>query len=177
MNWKRARLKVLRSALVLGCAAAVASPTLAQTPAAASDWGTYAGAAVGDPDFGNLGLKVFFGQQLQRYFGWEAGLTRFLRDVDATPFGDVKTDFWGVSGSAVGILPVTGEFSAFGKLGLMAGRKRIRGGAGGDRTENELNPLIGIGARYQLTPRAALRAEYEAFGQGDLISIGASYRF
>jgi len=177
MKSKKTRLTVLRSALTCGCAIALSGPALGQAPAAGSDWGTYVGAGIGDPDFGNLGLKVFFGQQLHPYFGWEAGLMRFLRDVDSTPFGDVRTDFWGLSGAGLGILSFSPELSAFGKLGLMAGRKRIRGGAGGDRTDNELNLLLGVGVRYQITPRAAVRAEYETFDQGDLVSVSATYRF
>jgi len=176
MKSKKTRPTVLRSVLAVGCAIALSGSAFAQAPAAGSDWGTYVGAGIGDPDFGNLGVKVFFGQQLHPYFGWEAGLMRFLRDVDETPFGDVRTDFWGLSGAGLGILSFNPDLSAFGKLGLMAGRKRIRG-AGGDRTDNELNLLLGIGVHYKLTPRAAIRAEYETFDQGDLVSVSATYRF
>lgn len=171
------RGKTWRRQLVLASLlGALAVPALAQTPAATSDWGTYVGAAGGVPDFGDVGLKVFGGQQLHRYFGWEAAITRFARETDNTPLGDVDTDFWGISGAAVGILAVNTEFSGFAKLGLMAGRKRTRG-PGGDRNDNDLNLLFGIGARYAITPRAALRAEYEDFDQGNLFSVGVTYRF
>jgi len=163
-----------RQALLLCCVAGLAAPGFAQ--AQSSDWGTYVGASVGDPNFGDVGLKIYAGQQLHRYFGWEAGITRFAREVDTTPFGDVKTDFWGISGAAVGILPINADFSAFGKAGLMAGRKRISGPAGDDN-HDELNLLFGVGARYALTPNAAIRAEYETFSQGNLFSVGATYRF
>jgi len=162
--------------LVLGCLGALSGPALAQSSAPGLPWGNYIGAALGVPDFGDVGLKVFGGQQLHRYYGWEAAVTRFAREVESTPLGDVRTDFWGISGAAVGILPVNNEFSAFGKLGLMAGRKRVRG-PGGDRNDNDLNLLVGVGARFALTPRAAIRAEYEDFNQGNLISVGVTYKF
>lgn len=157
-------------------ALSVSGSAFAQSSSTELPWGNYVGAAVGVPNFGDLGLKVFGGQQLHRYFGWEAAVTRFAHEVESTPLGDVRTDFWGLSGAAVGILPVNADFSAFAKLGLMAGRKRIRG-PGGDRNDNDLNPLIGVGARYALTPRAAIRAEYEDFDQGNLISVGVTYSF
>ncbi len=165
-----------RTAAALSCMAAFSAPAFAQLSAQGTDWGTYVGASIGLPDFGDVGLKVYGGQQLHKYFGWEASLVNFVREVQNTPTGDVKRDFFGASGAAVGILPVNADFSAFGKLGLMAGRKRIRG-PGGDSNENELNLLVGVGARYALTPRAAIRAEYEDFNQGNLISVGVTYKF
>jgi Outer membrane protein beta-barrel domain len=164
-----------QKALVVCCLGLLGAPAFAQS-VSGSDWGTYVGASAGIPDFGDLGVKVYIGQQLHPYFGWEAGVTRFAREIESTPFGDVRTDFWGVSGALVGILPVNGEFSAFGKAGVMAGRKRVRG-PGGDDNHDQLNLLVGVGARYALTPRAAVRAEYETFDQGNLISVGATYRF
>lgn len=165
-----------RQALMLCCLGALSGGALAQASAPNTDWGTYMGAAAGVPDFGDVGLKVFIGQQLHRYFGWEAAVTRFAREIESTPFGDVRSDFWGVSGAGVGILTINSEFSAFGKLGLMAGRKRVRG-PGGDTKDNDVNLLVGIGARYALTPRAAIRAEYEDFNQGNLFSVGVTYKF
>jgi OOP family OmpA-OmpF porin len=165
-----------RTAAAIACAAGFTSPAFAQFSAQGSDWGTYVGGSAGVPEFGDIGLKAFFGQQLHKYFGWEVSAVRFARETQSTPAGDVRTDLWGLGGAAVGILPVNAEFSAFGKLGLMGGRKRIRG-PGGDRDENEVNLLVGIGARYAITRNVALRIEYEDFNQGNLLSAGASYRF
>jgi opacity protein-like surface antigen len=165
-----------QAALAWYCLGALTGTAYAQSSSQALGWGDYLGAAAGVPNFGDVGLKVFGGQQLHRYFGWEASIMRFAREVNSTPLGDVRTDFWGVSGAAVGILPVNSDFSAFAKLGAMAGRKRVRG-PGGDNDDNALNLLVGIGARYALTPRAAIRAEYEDFNQGNLISVGVTYKF
>lgn len=164
------------TAAAMCCMAAFSAPAFAQLRAQGTDWGNYIGASAGVPDFGDVGLKIFGGQQLHKYFGWEASIVRFVREVESSPGGDVSTDFWGIGGAAVGILPVSNEFSAFGKLGAMAGRKRIRG-PGGDRNDNDLNLLVGIGARYAITPQVAIRAEYEDFNQGNLISVGVSYKF
>src|SRR5512134_2909591 len=136
-----------RQFLLASLLGALSVPALAQSPGITGDWGTYVGAAAGVPDTGDVGLKVFVGQQLHRYFGWEAAITRFARETDNTPLGEVRTDFWGVSGAAVGILAVNPEFSGFAKIGAMAGRKRVRG-PGGDRNDNDLNLLFRIGARY-----------------------------
>lgn len=168
-NWRRTAAAMCFSS---SCLFGISMPAVAQSV----DWGTYAGASVGVPDFGDVGLKVFLGQQLHRYYGWEAGITRFAREVERTAAGDVKSDFWGLSGAAVGILPVNAEFSAFAKAGLMAGRKRVET-PNGNRTDNDLNLLVGVGARYALTPRAAIRAEFETFNQGNLFSVGVSYKF
>jgi hypothetical protein len=176
MSVQSKRMSGLARLLVAAGLNAAAVPALAQSSVQVQGWGNYVGAAVGVPDFGDVGLKVFGGQQLHRYFGWEAALTRFGSETDRTPLGDVRTDFWGISGAAVGILPVSNDFQAFAKLGLMAGRKRVRG-PGGDRNDNDLNPLFGIGARFALTPNAGIRAEYEDFNQGNLISVGVTYRF
>jgi OOP family OmpA-OmpF porin len=161
--------------LVLCCVGAVCGPTFAQS-SSPYDWGTYVGGSIGIPNFGTVGLKGFVGQQLFPYFGWEAALTTFARDIESTPLGDVKTDFWGASGAGVGILPLNKDFSLFGKLGLMAGRKRIRG-PNGEVDENDVNFLLGGGARFALTPRVAIRAEYEDFHQGNLFSVGVTYKF
>jgi opacity protein-like surface antigen len=163
-------------ALLLCCVGTLSGAAVAQASRPGLDWGNYIGAAAGVPEFGDLGLKIFGGQQLHPYFGWEAALTRFVREVETTPFGDVRSDFWGLSGAAVGILPFSKEFSGFAKLGAMAGRKRVSG-PGGDNSDSEFNLLFGIGARFALTPRAAIRAEYEDFHQGNLFSVGVTYKF
>jgi len=162
--------------LLVCCLSASSQTALAQSAPAGPGWGTYVGGAVGVPDFGTVGLKAFVGQQLFPYFGWEAALTQFVRDVETTSTGDVRTDFWGVSGAAVGILPFNKDFSGFAKLGLMAGRKRISG-PNGEITDNDVNFLLGIGGRFALTPRVALRAEYEDFHQGNLVSVSVTYKF
>jgi len=166
-NWRR-------HAILLCCASVLSGGAFAQS--SGPGWGTYVGGAIGVPNFGNVGLKAFVGQQLHPYFGWEAALTQFVREVESTPAGDVKTDFWGASGAALGILSFNQQFAGFAKLGLMAGRKRIRG-PNGDITDNDLNLLLGIGGRFALTPRFALRAEYEDFHQGNLFSVSVTYKF
>jgi hypothetical protein len=37
--------------------------------------------------------------------------------------------------------------------------------------------LFALGARFALTPRIAIRGEYEDFHQGDLFSVGVTYKF
>lgn len=160
----------------LGAAAVLSAAPVAAHAQARSDWGSYLGAGIGEPDFGDVGLKVFGGQQLHPNFGWEAAYTKFVKEKLRTPFGERSTDFWGLSAAAVGIIPLPQNFSVYGKLGLIYGRTRVRVG-GVSTTDGDFDPLIGIGGRYQLTPQVALRLEFEEFDQGNLLSASVTYRF
>jgi OOP family OmpA-OmpF porin len=166
----RASIAALATVALFGLA-----PIAAQAQAR-SDWGNYIGVGIGEPDFGDVGLKVFGGQQLHPNFGWEGAYTKFVKEKIRTPFGERSTDFWGLSAAAVGIIPLPQNFSVYGKLGLMYGRTRVRVG-GVSTTDGDFNPLIGVGGRYQLTPQVAFRLEFEEFDQGNLLSAGVTYRF
>ncbi len=146
------------------------------TPGGAYDWGNYVGVSIGDPDFGDLGAKAYVGQQFHPNIAWEASYLKFFEDEVRGPFGTSRADFWGLSGAAIGILPLQQGFSVFGKLGLVYGRARVRVN-NFEVKDSDTNLLIGVGGRYQLTPRVAIRVEFEDFDQGDLFSAGVTYRF
>ncbi|MCS6944407.1 MAG: outer membrane beta-barrel protein [Sutterellaceae bacterium] len=164
-----------RSLAIAAVAALIVAAPAAQAQMR-QNWGSYVGVAVGEPEFGDLGLKIYGGQQLLPNFGWEAAFTQFVKEKIRTPLGERSTDYWGLSVAAVGIIPLPQNFSVYGKLGLNYGRVRVRA-SGGSSTDGEFNPLIGVGGRYQLTPQVALRLEFEEFDQGNLLSFGISYRF
>jgi opacity protein-like surface antigen len=168
--------KTLAVAVVSAAFVVSAGTAQAQQPASAHEWGSYLAAGVGEPEFGELGLKIFGGQQFHPNLAGEVGFMHFIDDSTPTPFRDVKTEFWGLSAAAVGILPLQPGLSAFGKLGVIYGRARIRTPTG-TRRDSEFNPLIGIGVQYQLTPRVGVRVEFEEFDQGNLLSAGAAFRF
>ncbi len=176
MNTRNLTKTLVALSFLVATALANAQAQRSTAPAGAYDWGNYVGASIGDPDFGDLGAKVYGGQQFHPNIAWEASYIKFFKDEIRGPLGTSRTDFWGVSGAAIGILPLQQGFSVFGKLGLVYGRARVRVG-NFDVTDRDTNFLIGVGGRYQLTPRVAIRVEFEDFDQGDLFSAGVTYRF
>lgn len=165
-------------AAMAAAATIAASPVHAQTGRAAhaDNWGTFLGASIGDSDF-DTGFKLFGGQQFHRHFAWEVQYTDF-GDRGAPPFGPTaKTSAWALGGSLVGLLPVSADFSLFGKLGAHYTKVKISGpGVGRSNSDVELG--IGAGLSYRLTPQLTLRAEVEDIGDpGEMISVGLQFRF
>lgn len=163
----------------IAIAAAVAvQPAYAQAgrAAQAESWGTFLGASIGDSDF-DTGFKLFAGQQFHRNFAWEIQYTDF-GDRSERRFGTfVEASAWALGGSLVGLLPVSPEFSLFGKLG--AHYTKVKFSAPGISTsDSDVELGIGAGLSYRLTPQLALRAEIEDIGDpGEMISVGLQFRF
>ncbi len=149
-------------------------------------------------DTRDLGFKLFGGYQLNRQFALEGGyfdLGKFNFTATTQPPGTLegKAKFKGVNLDAVGILPFTDKFSAFGRAGVQyAKTKASFKGSGAvrvvnpDRSEKGANYKVGAGLQYALTPQLGLRAELERYrmkdaignkGDVDLASLGVIYRF
>jgi OOP family OmpA-OmpF porin len=176
---KASRLKAVRWASVVAASAllAVAPGAGAQqrTTPAADNWGTYAGASIGDTDF-DLGLKVFVGQQFHPYLAWEAQFIHFGEEDFRIGGLNVKRSASALGGSIVGLLPVSPNVDLFGKLGAHYVRVRSRGGASGSDSDFDLG--IGAGVRFRINPQVSLRLEVEDIGDGgDVISVGVQWRF
>ena len=94
--------------------------------------------------------------------------------------GEVKSR--AVFVDAVGILPLTPEFSMFGKVGAAYARTKATASAtflgareSDSDSDSEYVPKAGFGAEYALTKTVALRAEYERyFDVGDEDKTGES---
>lgn len=148
------------------------------------------------------GYKIYGGLRFGRHFALEGGYSDFgsfsFRRVVAAPIAGTATANVQSSGAhfdVVGILPLGQRFELFGKLGIIrtvtTTRTATTGpvlvfGSGEERDIN-FSPRIGAGAEFRLTPRLALRLEYEdqnldfeLFGESksvQLLSLGLKLRF
>jgi OOP family OmpA-OmpF porin len=144
------------------------------------------------------GYKLFGGYQYNKNFAVEAGyfdLGRFGFVANTTPAGTLNGDIKirGLNLDAVGILPITEKFSAFGRLGVTYARTNgAFAGTGAvnvlntNPSENDANLKVGLGVQYAMTDALSLRAEIERYrindavgnkGDVDMASIGLVYRF
>jgi hypothetical protein len=154
----------------------------------------------GMTDRNATGLKFFGGRQINSHFAIEGqfqGLDKvkgqFTGTVDG-PEGASGTSSYESTGlgiAAVGILPITKDFSAFGKLGLMHWSSSMTTSAVVgtfspvmvSRTvkDNGNDAYYGLGLKYDLTPGAGLRLEWERSrihsGNNDLLSANIVFGF
>jgi len=173
-----------------GLLAAVAALTLASTAvlAQSAQSGPYLGATIGRPDWhadsvggvsgdsSGTAYKIYGGYRINPNFALELGAVRLGRL--SGPLGDAKAN--GYSLDAVGLLPLSAQWSALGSLGV----GRMKTSAGG-LDDTGTAPKFGLGAQYQLNSSTALRGEWEryrldAFGAKsnvDTVSVGAQFSF
>ena len=144
------------------------------------------------------GYKVFGGYQFNRHFAIEGGyfdLGKFGFTANTLPLGALNGNIKvkGVNLDAVGILPFTEKFSAFGRVGV--NRAEARDSFSGSGLVSVINPnprkrdtnaKYGAGLQYAFNDRLSVRAEGERYrindavgnkGDIDLISVGLVYRF
>ena len=141
------------------------------------------GLSGGMSDQNSTGLKFFGGTQINRYLSIEGqfqglGKTKgqFTGTVDGPEGGSEVSgtstyESMGLDIAAVGTLPITKDFSAFGKLGLMHWRSEMTTNAvvrslvptTVSRTDrdNGNDAYYGLGLKYNLNPIAGLRLEWE----------------
>jgi OmpA-OmpF porin, OOP family len=85
----------------------------------------------------------------------------------------VKVNAWEVVG--IGSLPLTNQFSVFGKLGFARLEAK---GFGMKETDTELT--YGAGVQFNVSPRLGIRGQWQRYDtdeEGDFISLGVIYRF
>ena len=217
---KLARAKLGRASGTLGLAVLAA---LASTLAMADDTGWYAGVNVGQSrakiddaritsnllgggfatpsivnDDTDTGYKLFGGYKFNRNFAVEGGyfdLGRFGFTATTVPAGTLNGSIKlrGVNLDAVGILPITEKFSAFGRVGVNYAEARDSFSGTGAVTVTNPNPSkrdtnvkFGAGLQYDFTQSLGVRLEAERYrindavgnkGDVDLVSLGLVYRF
>ena len=195
------------------------------SPALAQDSGWYAGGSVGgaratidderitsglrgqglgtnsiEDREGHTGYKLFGGYQLNRYFGVEAGyfdLGRFGYTAQTTPAGSLAGDMRvkGWNADLVGTLPLMGQLSALGRVGVTSVRAEDRFSATGAArvpyanaapSQRSTNAKFGLGLAYAFSDSLSLRVEGERYrlkdavgnrGDVDMVSVGLVYRF
>ena len=139
------------------------------------------------------GYKLFGGYQLNRNFAVEGGyfdLGRFNYTVNTTPLGTFTSDtrVRGLNLDLVGMLPLTDQFSVFGRVGAAYAESRANFARTGvpslinsPTSRNDTNVKVGLGMQYAITEALALRAELERYrvsdpvrnrGNIDMASIG-----
>lgn len=151
-----------------------------------------------DEDTHDTGYKLFGGYQFGPFFALEGGyfdLGRFGFKATTVPVGTLTGDIrlQGLNLDAIGRVPFTEKFSAFGRAGLTyvdtADQFRGTGAvtvADPSPSKREGGFKYGVGLQYELTPTMALRAEAERYrvndavgnlGDVDLVSVGLILRF
>lgn len=155
-------------------------------------------------DDSDLGVKVFAGYQLNKYVGLEGGYAQFNNYTAGGPVsGGTVTNILGTfpvtsayqtednntwTLAAVGTLPLTKDFSVFGKLGANNWKKTSNSILTATKAlerissiERGTNPFYGVGLSYALVEGVEVRAEYERYDLGgpkiDFISAGMAVKF
>ena len=144
------------------------------------------------------GGKLFGGYKINKNFVVEGGyfdLGRFGFAAATAPPGTLNGTIRlkGLNLDAVGILPITEKFSAFGRVGLAYAQARDSFSGSGlvnvldpNPRKNEMNYKFGAGLEYDLTNSLGMRLDVERYrindaignkGDVDLLSVGLVYRF
>lgn len=178
----------------LRCIAAVTLGALATLPALAQSGeglraGPYIGASVGKPDWrtdnlngvtagGNsgTGYKLYGGYAFNPNVALEVGGVRLGRLSGIG--GDAKAD--GAYIDAVGMWPLTPQWSVLGRLGVV--NAKVSTPLGSDRGTHAKG---GLGVQYNLSNNLSIRGEWERYGLNafgvkpkvDLYSVGLNYGF
>ncbi|MCU0938965.1 MAG: outer membrane beta-barrel protein [Burkholderiaceae bacterium] len=164
-------IKPIAASLVLAAGTLAALP--AQSQVRGTDWGSFIGASLGDSDLDTT-LKLFGGQLLTPNWGWEASYIDFGSKTNRS----TTTEAWALGGGLLGVLPLSAQFSAFGKLGAYYVKAEVRNPA--TRVSDSSVELGGgVGLRFAINPQFSLRLELESIGGegGDVVSVGAQVRF
>ena len=149
-------------------------------------------------DESDTGYKLFGGYQFNEHFALEGGyfdLGEFGYTATTLPAGTLSGNI-AVSGlniDAVGILPFTEKFSAFGRIGLLyAKAEDFFEGTGAvivldpEASESGASYKYGVGLQYDFTESFGMRLESERYriddavgsdGDIDLLSLGVVFRF
>ncbi len=152
-----------------------------------------------DDDDRDVGYKLFGGYKFNKHFAVEGGyfnLGKFGFTANTTTAGSSLTGtgkFQGLNLDAVGILPLTEKFSAFGRVGYIYTEAKDTFSGTGAVTVTDPNPKksegsykYGLGIQYDLTRSLGLRAEWERYrvndavgnkGDIDMALIGLVYTF
>lgn len=144
----------------------------------------------------DMGFKAFGGYQINKYFALEGGYTQ-LNDFTAhgtssTPSVDKVYQAQGNNAwilAAVGTLPLTKNFSIFGKIGADSWKIQTTTVITATNTDftrtvsvdRGVDPYYGVGASYALTDNLEVRGEFERYDFGgpkiDFLSAGMAVRF
>lgn len=139
------------------------------------------------------GFKLYGGYQFNRNWAAELEYVNFGKYSADSANLHSTAKASGLGLSAVGVLPLSEQFSLFGKAGVLAKMVKAdeRNNSGSyiySQKSTKFAPLLGFGAEYRLTPEMSVRAEYEYAGKtrvgendakltNNLLSVGVRYQF
>jgi OmpA-OmpF porin, OOP family len=132
--------------------------------------GTVAPFTLSGGDSSKASVKIYGGYQITPNWGVEAQYSdlgnRDLAVRDATGAllgtGSLKASQYSFAGT--GTLPLSSNFSLFGKLGISNNHGKVSS-AGVSSSGSKASPMIGVGVAYNFTPQLSVRFEYEDFGK------------
>ncbi len=103
-------------------------------------------------------INLTGGVKIGKYFGVEAFFQHSNeQDGLSTPYGSLKTQFYGVGADMIGYLPIHEKVNVLGALGL--GHYDVTAKfLGVEDSENGLGGRLGIGIQYDLADNVALRS-------------------
>lgn len=176
----------MRKIVMVGAVIAAVLPFMAH--AAGDDSGWYGGAGIGRAALGDMytqgsghlnsfestknGYKLFGGYQFNANFALEGGYVDFGTHkgsgVDENGFTNPEPDSWKFSAytiAAVGMLPLGGDFSVFGKAGVASAKMGEYDSDGTTAINRNQSLLLGVGVKYDIGKMLFLRVEYENFGK------------
>ncbi|HKX38586.1 MAG TPA: outer membrane beta-barrel protein [Burkholderiales bacterium] len=185
---------------------AIAAGALLAVPVFAQETGFYAGGHFGQASYRNTcdelggsgitcddsdtGFRILGGYQLNRSFALELAYTD-LGEVSASGGGGTASaEASAFEVVAVGTLPLAERFSLYGKAGVYRGEVDARIDTvlvSGSASESNTDLTFGAGVRFDFSPRAALRVEWQRYpdmggdetGEDDIdfLSVGVIFRF
>jgi OmpA-OmpF porin, OOP family len=129
----------------------------------------------------NAAYKLFGGYQMNRHVGVELGTFQnkaFGTKSATTPAGTLDGRFPVQGGhlDLVGTLPITDNFAALGRVGVMVARTRAKFATSGAATvanptpsDREANAKLGIGLQYAFSPSFLVRGELDRFRVSDAV--------
>lgn len=107
--------------------------------------------------------KIYGGFQFTPNWGLEAQYTDLgnrnytVNNAGVVTNGNARSSQYSLAGT--GTLPIAQSFALIGKLGVSANRANYPG------SSNKTSLMAGVGVSYSITPRLAVRLEYEDFGK------------
>jgi OOP family OmpA-OmpF porin len=146
----------------------------------------------------DTGFKVYGGYQFNDYFAIEGGyfdLGKFGYNATTIPAGTLNGNISlkGLNFDVIGFLPLTSDFSLFGRVGVNYANAKDNFNSTGliavtnpDPSKKDVNYKFGLGLQYRITQALATRLEIERYrvddaignkGDIDQLSIGLVYRF
>jgi len=149
---------------------------LAMAPAAAlaADEGAYLLGDIGIGRYENAGpfsdpatLGLGAGYRFNRNFAAELGLRLFLETTASVGGGTSELRAHSLYPAAVGMIPLTPDFTVFGKLGFSNNHAEGSNPPGRSFSTTENDIYFGFGVQYQVSQKVSLRGQYENFGKFD----------